>query len=546
MITSGSRAVEGGGVGNFGRLTIECSTIAGNTAEFSGGGIAHGVGALLVVESTVSDNTAIVTAGGGGGGIASGFGGSITIRNSTVSGNRAWRGGGLYNITKLEAFRGSTVTLNNVTVANNVGGGGAGGIFNAVTPAPDPSQIPSLYIANSLIAGNGAGDCTGQLISRGYNLIQDTTACTLVGDPTGNLLGLDAVLSPLADNGGPTRTHALGGGSPASNAGNTQACESSDQRGVARPRGPACDIGAYEGSCGDTTVDPGEQCDDGNGTSGDGCDTNCTFTACGNRVVSPDEECDDGGTSGGDCCSPTCRLDPLGTPCATDDNACTDDVCDGAGTCGHVDNAAPCDDGNPCSPDDRCQDGRCTAFHQCSPCLICSPGVGCIVPPADCQPPPPGGSRLVIRDHVDDRRDSLVWRWTSSASVSKFFDFGAPTSGFEPYRLCVYAATSDTLVFGFSSGPSGPCWKETEEGWKCEARRLTPDGALRVKLRGGGAGQAEIRVRAKGSAVGLPALPLAVPLRVRLDRSYGFRCWDATYDASIRTNRASILRAVSE
>ena len=59
--------------------------------------------------------------------------------------------------------------------------------------------------------------------------------------------------------------------------------------------------------CGDGVLDPGEQCDDGNGVSGDGCDSNCTPTACGNGVVSPGEDCDDGNTVDGDGCSSTCH-----------------------------------------------------------------------------------------------------------------------------------------------------------------------------------------------------------------------------------------------
>jgi cysteine-rich repeat protein len=59
--------------------------------------------------------------------------------------------------------------------------------------------------------------------------------------------------------------------------------------------------------CGDGVLDPGEQCDDGNGVSGDGCDSNCTPTACGNGVVSPGEDCDDGNTVSGDECPATCH-----------------------------------------------------------------------------------------------------------------------------------------------------------------------------------------------------------------------------------------------
>src|SRR5262249_37593715 len=59
--------------------------------------------------------------------------------------------------------------------------------------------------------------------------------------------------------------------------------------------------------CGNGTVDPGEQCDDGNGGNGDGCDTNCQPSACGHGLVRSDEECDDGNDVDDDGCSNTCR-----------------------------------------------------------------------------------------------------------------------------------------------------------------------------------------------------------------------------------------------
>ena len=71
-------------------------------------------------------------------------------------------------------------------------------------------------------------------------------------------------------------------GSPAIDAGNPSGCRdfageliTTDQRGVARPQGAACDIGAYEFACGNGVVDLGEQCDDGNGVNGDGCSSAC-------------------------------------------------------------------------------------------------------------------------------------------------------------------------------------------------------------------------------------------------------------------------------
>ncbi|MEE9294475.1 MAG: DUF4215 domain-containing protein, partial [Phycisphaerae bacterium] len=59
--------------------------------------------------------------------------------------------------------------------------------------------------------------------------------------------------------------------------------------------------------CGNTVLNPGEECDDGNTTDGDGCDSNCTVTGCGNGIVTAGEECDDGNTASGDGCDATCQ-----------------------------------------------------------------------------------------------------------------------------------------------------------------------------------------------------------------------------------------------
>ena len=80
------------------------------------------------------------------------------------------------------------------------------------------------------------------LISGGHNLVQDDTCNPVASD----LIGVDALLGALADNGGPTWTHALLAGSPAIDAADDAACPATDQRGVTRPQGAAPDIGAYE------------------------------------------------------------------------------------------------------------------------------------------------------------------------------------------------------------------------------------------------------------------------------------------------------------
>jgi len=115
---------------------------------------------------------------------------------------------------------------------------------------------------------------------------------------------------------------------------------------------------------------------------------------CGNGIVNPAEQCDDGNAVAGDCCSPACTPESPGAPCNDDGNGCTDDYCDGAGTCGHIPNAAVCDDGIYCNGADACTGGNC-ALHTGSPC----PGAdgdsdcaeSCDEERRDCSGPDPDG-----------------------------------------------------------------------------------------------------------------------------------------------------------
>ncbi|MDJ0785704.1 MAG: choice-of-anchor Q domain-containing protein [Myxococcota bacterium] len=222
-------SARGGGIDSDGPALIFDSSFVGNQAGNSGGGLA-GVGGLFVSGSLFSAN---VAADSGGGAAPNGFG---SINDSTFSGNTATNGGGIGSQ--------GIIALVNVTLTGNVAGAGSGAL-DAI------EQV--IALTNTLLDANTPADCGGgNLLSLGFNLDSDGSC---PGSGPGDLSGLPALIGPLADNGGPTLTHALLFGSPAIDAGNAlvagsapEACGLVDQRGVLRnaPLTGRCDIGAFE------------------------------------------------------------------------------------------------------------------------------------------------------------------------------------------------------------------------------------------------------------------------------------------------------------
>ena len=234
--TSGAADNSGaGGVLSTGIASIEESTIADNEADHAGGGVFHtasdaGSHTLTITRSTLSGNTAQH-----GGGLIAYH--PVVIENSTVSDNTV--SGPIANGGAIYRAGGTTIGLDHVTVTGNVAPPGkVDGLFS------DPSA-GAITLNSSLIANPGT-DCggTGMITSLGYNVSSGST-CPLTG--TGDLNSANTMVLPLADNGGPTETVAFRGASDAKNA-VTAGCPPpiTDQRGVTRPQGSACDAGAYE------------------------------------------------------------------------------------------------------------------------------------------------------------------------------------------------------------------------------------------------------------------------------------------------------------
>ncbi|MEW6212929.1 MAG: choice-of-anchor Q domain-containing protein [Acidobacteriota bacterium] len=244
-ISNGSASGVGGGILNAGTLTIQNSTLSGNSASSGGsggdgGGGIRNNGTLTITNSTLSGNSAAAT-NGGGGGIRND--GTVTIQNSTLSGNSAGSfGGGIFN--------NGTTTIQNSTLSGNSASSNGGGIFNSGGTA---------NIKNSIVADStSGGDCGGAgsfNTSGGANFSTDSSCPGFNQVPSTGMGGLN--LGPLQNNGGPTFTHALLTGSVAIDAATD--CTDfddnpifTDQRGIARPIdgdgdfGPLCDAGAYE------------------------------------------------------------------------------------------------------------------------------------------------------------------------------------------------------------------------------------------------------------------------------------------------------------
>ena len=280
----GSGSYQGAGILNdHGSASVTNSVISGNftssnsvAGDALGGGIANvNSGSLVVINSTVSGNFSSGNGeNSGGGGIWNGLPsakGSIKLTNSTVSGNTAeglGGGGGLKNL--------GVATLTNSTIAGNAAlfGGSGGGIQNNGLTWLTNSTITRNTVArrgagvdnsgtvsfkNSIVADNPGGNCgAGPFnFSGGYNLSDDSSCAgffAMAGDLNATPAGLDP--AGLKNNGGPTQTIALVPGSAALNAIpflSLIECTdvngvpiTTDQRGVSRPQGSGCDIGAYE------------------------------------------------------------------------------------------------------------------------------------------------------------------------------------------------------------------------------------------------------------------------------------------------------------
>ena len=198
-------------------IQISDSLLTGNTSTQSGGAIdddtGSGIASLTVTNTTIAGNTAV---SGGGGGVRVGDSAAPTVFvNDTIASNQASSGGDVYSSDH-------TSDWENTIIAQGVATAGG---------AANPSDC--------------GGEALTYMQSEGHNL-DDASGCNF--NAAGDLVNTNPKLQALANNGGPTQTLALAVGSPAIDAGAASPifCPATDQRGLTRPQGSACDIGAYE------------------------------------------------------------------------------------------------------------------------------------------------------------------------------------------------------------------------------------------------------------------------------------------------------------
>jgi hypothetical protein len=248
--------------GYGGNLTVRGSRIVGNGIRPDErarelrlpDSLVYNNGTLRVIDSTIADNTGPA----GEHHFVIRNNGALTIERSTISGNRVGRGAAVYNPI------GSTAALVNSTVSGNSGSGigGVGADLRLIFTTVSGNALEGLWgnasegapmtlrLENSILENNGEQDCGFELRHtivfdrRGRNLSDGSCDFDYGGifprPPEG-----DFFLGPLADNGGSTQTHALLEGNRGIDAASSP-CLATDQRGVGRPVGGGCDVGAYE------------------------------------------------------------------------------------------------------------------------------------------------------------------------------------------------------------------------------------------------------------------------------------------------------------
>ncbi len=213
--------------------TVVAATFSGNVTGAGGkGGNGTGGGGGGAAQTGAGGNGGVGDAGSGGSGSVGGalsVGTGSTIRHATITSNQLAAPGGPGTATGGPAGQGSggAGSVGIAAPGSPGSAGSGGGVFSA-----------GATLANSVLSGNAAPSCDGSVTDGQHNIVFPDAGCPGVN--------VDPQLGALADNGGPTKTQAVGPGSPAFDAVPPAACSPTDQRGVSRPQGAGCEAGAYE------------------------------------------------------------------------------------------------------------------------------------------------------------------------------------------------------------------------------------------------------------------------------------------------------------
>jgi hypothetical protein len=283
VFVSGNSAQYGGGVGNqnLSSPMLSYVTFNGNSAADRGGGMYN----LNTSSPALTNVTFISNSAAYGGGMYDLNYSSPTLTNVTFSGNTAGKGGGMYNLNWSSpslanvTFSGNTAgygggmfshyysnpTFTNVTFSSNAATISGGGIHNESESLPALTNVTfsgnsapygggmfsqwssSPAISNTIFWGNTATSAGAQIQADGTSIPSLSDSVVEGGFPGGtNIITTTPRLGTLGDYGGWTQTIPLQAGSSAIDTGNDVACPATDQRGVIRPQGAHCDIGAFE------------------------------------------------------------------------------------------------------------------------------------------------------------------------------------------------------------------------------------------------------------------------------------------------------------
>ena len=249
-VGGGGIRITGDGGSPNATVSITDSTISGNTAQTGGGISETGNADLTITGSTISSNSAT----NNGGGIEA-AGSTLSLTNSTIGDNSqtgsptaTFGGGGIWN-------NGAATSLSHDTIAGNGAQVSGGGIQLAAGSVSAKNSI----VSNNVSSSPASANCDTAITSNGFNLEQGgTCGFTQSSDVNGDARVVGLASGGLTNNGGPTDTFFPASGSAAIDAGDSGTCPATDQRGVSRPKLAGCDIGAVEAEPGDVSISIGD------------------------------------------------------------------------------------------------------------------------------------------------------------------------------------------------------------------------------------------------------------------------------------------------